>query len=882
MQSLRPSFAVAAATLLVGLAAAQVPALSPPSWPAGETATGPAPQVQYEATIAAGNGGYLVAWTDQRALIAGTQSDVDVYAMRLDGNGNPLDAISIAVAARPGWQRHPQVAWNGTDWLVAFEDQRFNGSYWAASISAARVSASGQVLDPAGIVVRAPQWSSDVLWSLTANGAEWVVASSGTSGGEAGIVGRRILASGALAAPVTLVPETYFLYFGISLCAAQGEVVLSYLGASAPVASRFSATLAPLGTSFAPPSTQLASNGSSLYVAWVNGANLVGSPLSTSGVLSFPAGLPITDTFGLGEIAPPAWDGTRWWVAWQRVQSGVQFARVDAAGAVLDPGGVLLATLAPELARNLHVAANANGGQVVWDSQSVSAHPSHEVRTRHAFDASSFGPELELSLSATSQIHPALCASPDGWMLVYESQLGETRRVLAWPLDPAGNARTSAPLELGSGFTGGAPGVAWNGSVFGVSWTDGSTVVVQRVAQDGTLVDATPIPVMSGTEASIAAVGSVFLIATTQFLSNPQFRDAYVRRFDGDTGAFLDAGRVDIGGGYAQLAKVTSMEDRWLVVYQSNWSHDSPQATNIAVIVLPDGSMPTNTGIDFGGSPAAAGKRGEALIVWRLNSLANADNDIACCRIQADGTVGPKVVVSTAAGRQLSPSASWTGSQWLLAWEDQRNQTSFFDAETDVYGARVSASGALLDPQGFPWIVSGEPVASPVLATRGATTMLAASGMRSQPPFGAYRIEVVRTLVDCGSPARFCDSLPNSTGQSARIGSSGTTSLAANDLVLSCNGLPASTTGIFLMADLPLTTTGVLGNGLLCLGGPVRRMGAVQAAGGVITQPQNLHAGAWTGVSVGDTRYLQLWYRNPAGGGAGTNGSDALEVVICP
>jgi len=33
---------------------------------------------------------------------------------------------------------------------------------------------------------------------------------------------------------------------------------------------------------------------------------------------------------------------------------------------------------------------------------------------------------------------------------------------------------------------------------------------------------------------------------------------------------------------------------------------------------------------------------------------------------------------------------------------------------------------------------------------------------------------------------------------------------------------------------------------------------------------------------VGDTKFFQFWYRNPAGGGAGFNLSDSLAVPFCP
>ena len=35
-------------------------------------------------------------------------------------------------------------------------------------------------------------------------------------------------------------------------------------------------------------------------------------------------------------------------------------------------------------------------------------------------------------------------------------------------------------------------------------------------------------------------------------------------------------------------------------------------------------------------------------------------------------------------------------------------------------------------------------------------------------------------------------------------------------------------------------------------------------------------------VQAGDTHHFQLWYRDPAAGGANYNLTDALEITFCP
>jgi Esterase-like activity of phytase len=128
------------------------------------------------------------------------------------------------------------------------------------------------------------------------------------------------------------------------------------------------------------------------------------------------------------------------------------------------------------------------------------------------------------------------------------------------------------------------------------------------------------------------------------------------------------------------------------------------------------------------------------------------------------------------------------------------------------------------------------------------------------------------------APAIYCSTSPNSVGPGARLDWSGSTSLAANDLVLRANAGPPGVPGLLihgpLRADLPL------GDGRLCVGGPLLRSGVLQLdAAGTVRFKLDL---AGIGVLVGESRCFQLWYRDPGFGAAGFNLSDGLEVRFCP
>jgi len=149
-------------------------------------------------------------------------------------------------------------------------------------------------------------------------------------------------------------------------------------------------------------------------------------------------------------------------------------------------------------------------------------------------------------------------------------------------------------------------------------------------------------------------------------------------------------------------------------------------------------------------------------------------------------------------------------------------------------------------------------------------------------------LRVYDAVCDCGL-TRYCVTTPNSAGPGARIDALGSTSLAANDLVLTVAGAAPGKVGLFFYG--PGSTQSPLGDGTLCVAGGsagIQRLQPpllldAQGAGaraldhGALPQPPA--AGA---VTAGSSWRFQFWYRDPQGGPAGSNLSDALLGVFCP
>jgi len=142
----------------------------------------------------------------------------------------------------------------------------------------------------------------------------------------------------------------------------------------------------------------------------------------------------------------------------------------------------------------------------------------------------------------------------------------------------------------------------------------------------------------------------------------------------------------------------------------------------------------------------------------------------------------------------------------------------------------------------------------------------------------------------CGcSSSSYCSVTPNSTGSAALISSTGSTLITSNDFGLSIAGAVPGNAGLFFygsnQAQLPL------GDGFLCVTGgssgiirlqpPVQIDGAGNALRPIdfSAPPASSGPGA---IIAGSTWNFQFWYRDPAGGPAGSNLSDGLSVVFCP
>jgi len=744
----------------------------------GDASIAAAAKDQNDPSLSQGGSTVLALWSDNRANSTGAyegETSWDIYGMRFDASGHPLETIPFAIAVGPAAQKSPRASWNGTNWLVVFESVDFGGTgYYQASLEALRVAPDGHVLDPSPIKLynMTPVGST---WAVASDGSGWVVVNQGTSvNGD--LVAARISSAGVLLdpGPRRLVPATYYQRGGFHLSHAGGVYLLAYeesmTGHDPTNAIRFDAGLnllngAPFGLAPSPLSRMI-SNGTGFYAVWNEQLPdftmaVKGSRIGTNGQKLDGGGSGVNisgpnppDGYATTSVA---WDGSQWKVTWGSVTE-TRIARVSAAGQVLDPGGVLVA------GATTGTSASAGNGsvQLAWsDFVYAGSSGSDEVFSTHIDASNAAGPSRTLSVGAPAQLRADIATSGNGYMMTYRSSTAPRSRVVAQPLDAAGNPLTAEPIELDASTNAvnypGFPAVAWNGSLYMVVWNNASGVVARRVLANGTLVDASPIVVLSPGfgSADVAALGGDFLVVGLRCGINCQYIFPIAARVRGSDGAVLDTSPIAMGGTFSSSPALTVLGGRWLVVWQANATHDNCTANTLGAFIDAAGAKAPDFTVhgpysSCGGngifSIGLASSGSVGLMVQSQELTSGVETDLLGRLIDPSGTVHPYVNLTPWKDDQYRPRVAWDGSQFVVVWQDQKTDLGGdwsleqIDARSDLMGMRISPAGVVVDPQGF--VVSNSPIgeAYPNVVASGGKTLIAGSIVRNDASFANYRI----------------------------------------------------------------------------------------------------------------------------------------------
>jgi hypothetical protein len=247
----------------------------------------------------------------------------------------------------------------------------------------------------------------------------------------------------------------------------------------------------------------------------------------------------------------------------------------------------------------------------------------------------------------------------------------------------------------------------------------------------------------------------------------------------------------------------------------------------------------------------------------------------------------------------ISGLASGTYGVYVYSWAPD-NPNGFFSNVTVVGGSNGAQTCGGVG-WGGNWIHGGHYVADQVSVANGTITIqIAPNGANTPTSVNGFQIvdqggggNTIGTAYcfgtnagcPCGNGGAADEGCENSTGSGATLSAGGSASAGADDLsFLSTNLLGGQPALLFAGTQSLNSGNGVtFGDGLRCAGGSVTRLGVQtpNGSGQAAWGPGLGNAGGW---SNGDTRYFQVWYRNPQGSpcGTGFNLTHGLSVSFTP
>lgn len=692
-----------------------------------------APGPQQNPAIATNGSTFLVVWEDQRTASANGPS---IYGARIaggpDGGGVVEDPNGIAIS--PPGASSPAVGSATNGFLVVWADGR-NASTNGLDIYGARIDAFGKVLDPGGLAICAAAGDQLAPAVTAAGGDSFVVWQDGRDS-KAGptIYGARVSSGGVVAEQ-------------------SGFPISPGVGIQASPAAAF--------------------NGQTILVVWSalsDGGDfgIQGARVSPAGTVLDGNSLPIS--VGPGEKFFPrtAANGANFLVVWEdHREEGVGF--VDIYGEVVPGAGPLRQKDGVPICAGVSdcftptVAAGLTDYLVLWQDSRDLANSGEDI----------FGARVSLNGKLVDTTAIAISAAPGDQSapalafngVTYAGVWSDPRNLANTDYDIYGTLISpSAVVGLPDGFviSSGAtdeqhPAVAFDGDNYLVVWednreaaNDGADILGVRVGATGGVLDLAAIPITTApgdqTLPAVSAGSHEFLVVwqDARTVSTTGVR-IYATRVS-DAGVVLDQGGIPVGaspGGDQLAPAVASDGTNFFIAWQDgrNLAVEGVDIFGAPVnsdgkVLAPDG-LPLSQAVADQYAPSLAFNGTEYLVVWSdERDLAVSGIDVFGVRVSTDGQIldAAAIPISQAPGDAVFPAVSSVGGGFLVAWEDGRNAVNSLD---DIFGARVDATGQVLDPDGIPISVGPGFQATPAVAAFGGGYLVVwTDGRSSATPIG--------------------------------------------------------------------------------------------------------------------------------------------------
>ncbi|MEO0077538.1 MAG: hypothetical protein ABIK86_00860, partial [candidate division WOR-3 bacterium] len=391
----------------------------------------------------------------------------------------------------------------------------------------------------------------------------------------------------------------------------------------------------------------------------------------------------------------------------------VYCARVTPGGVVLDSTGIPIDTSRScEFDCGPHAAFNGTDFLVTWFAESPNPYAS-TVRSALVNQQGLVRPpgvqELSRVMSvAEGQPYPASLGKE--FLVAWGDYVsGGSEEVYALRLDSSGAILPPARELLSQGVTeDDYPAAAFDGTNYLVVWqavldTSGSDIYGARVTPEGRLLDPRGFPIaraVRGERPKVIFGGSEYLVVWTDRRSGLDDENIYAARVSTE-GRLLDPNGIPVTTApHSQSWPLVSLGDSTYFICWTDsreWpmlsSAYGARLTHSGVVLDPNG-IRISPPVGAYAADMAYG-RGCFLVVW--NDPTFPDQNIFAARVSQSGVLlDPEPIpVCLTPDMQYMPTVEFDGENFLVAWSDYRN------GNADLYGARISPDGVVLDTAGL-------------------------------------------------------------------------------------------------------------------------------------------------------------------------------------
>ncbi len=679
----------------------------------------PVPEAQMSPSVAFDGTNYLVVWEDCRAGIAA----YDIYATRVNQNGDILDPSGIFIVADYSNSR-PSVAFNGSNYFVVWR-QIVEPWFW---IHGALISPSGTVLGYTYNIAEFDAWARGP--SVVSDGSNFLVV--WYQGGD--IYGARIAPSGAIIDSVRIVISSATegqSYPTVDFDGTNYLVVWQDERSGNDIYDIYGARVTPSGvvldtSGFAISITSedqmcpsVVFDGTNHLVVWHDSRDstwdIYGARVTRSGTVIDTGGIAISTAVSNQSHPKAAFDRSNYFVTWYDARDynttnfDIYGTRVTPSGVVIDTGGIAISTF-PAHQQVPAVAFADTSYLVVWEDWrdfGVSHYNIYGARIDTSgviIDTSGF----VISTIKNEQRSPSVAFDGTNYLAVWEEYRGGWWDIYGARVSQVGNTLDTTTIAISTGsLSEQSPAVSFSAVNYLIVWEDwryyySPVIYGARVNQAGVVLDPSGINISGGgrdkNSPSIVSDGTNYFVVWQDERNWVQTRwDIYGARV-APSGTVLDSSSIAISveTGYQLEPSLIFNDVNYFVVW-------SDKRTGLWLIygsrVSPTGTVIDTAGICISIFPTPSARRPSIaydginhLVVWQ--GFTNNNNyDIYGARVTQSGVVldTSGFVVSASVYQQEYPCVVFDGSNYVVVWEEIHTDSK------NIYGAKVNTSGVVID-----------------------------------------------------------------------------------------------------------------------------------------------------------------------------------------